>query len=344
MPVPAGACRVGAWELLSLNDHCPVPAQPSCALSALPIATCIAQNGDGMNADTLTTLIKVSRPAGSSFGPILYSIGLIHSPRRLVDLGKTRACLQLLSLSFPLALVVFGINDVYDYASDLRNPRKMADGLEGIILHPTQYPVVIVSSWAATFLITAVSVLTARRHNVLVILALLLLSWQYSAPPLRFKERPLLDSLSNGAIVDLAYLAGYTAGDGLLDSRALWLKGHILGLCTAGVHALGATVDVDVDGSVGQTTIATAFGPRIATAFAAGCYLIAFLVERRLSIFGVYILGGLLAVLAPLLDFGWAHPAFKAVVYWTVAMSGLWFVDRALGVLRRRQGFKYKHI
>ncbi|KAM5538843.1 hypothetical protein V8D89_007565 [Ganoderma adspersum] len=294
-----------------------------------------------MNAETLTTVIKVSRPAGWSFGPILYSIGLIHS-RGLAFLGKTRACLQLLSLSFPLALVVFGINDVYDYASDLRNPRKTADGLEGIILHPTQHTVVIISSWIATFLITIVSVFTARHHNVLVILSLLLLCWQYSAPPLRFKERPLLDSLSNGAIVDLAYLAGYTAGAGLLDARAIWLKGHILGLCTAGVHALGAVVDVEADASVGQRTIATALGPHVATAFAAGCYLVAFFVERRLSIFGVYILGGLLIVVAPLLDLGLAHLAFKVVVYWTVAMSGLWFADKALGALRRDHSFKSK--
>ena len=175
---------------------------------------------------------------------------------------------DLLFLSF---IVVFGINDVYDYASDLRNPRKTADGLEGTVLHPTQHTVVIVSSWVATFFITVVSVFTARHHNVLVILSLLLLSWQYSAPPLRFKERPLLDSLSNGAIVDLAYLAGYTAGDGLLDSRVMWLKGHILGLCTAGVHALGAVVDVEADASVGQRTIATVLGPRVAAAFASGC-------------------------------------------------------------------------
>ncbi len=168
-------------------------------------------------------------------------------------------------------IVVFGINDVYDYTSDLRNPRKTADGLEGTVLHPTRHAVVIASSWGATILITVVSVSTACRHNVLVILALLLLSWQYSAPPLRFKERPLLDSLSNGVIVDLVYLAGYTSGAGLLDSRAMWLKGHILGLCTAGVHALGAVVDAGVDASAGQRTIATALGPRAATAFAAGC-------------------------------------------------------------------------
>ena len=108
-----------------------------------------------------------------------------------------------------------------------------------------------------------------RPHNTIVIVALLVLSWQYSAPPPRFKERPLLDSISNGAIVDLAYLAGYTAGGGRLDAQMLRLRGHVLGLCTTGVHALGAAVDVDADAAAGQRTIATVFGPRIAIAFGA---------------------------------------------------------------------------
>ena len=93
----AGACRVG--NHLSLLAVSPMVLHlPSSALSRRQ------RYAWKMNAEALTTVIKVSRPAGWSFGPILYSIGLIHSPRRLTFLGKTRACLQLLSLSFPLAL------------------------------------------------------------------------------------------------------------------------------------------------------------------------------------------------------------------------------------------------
>lgn len=60
-----------------------------------------------MDVENFTTVTKVSRPPGWTFGPILYTIGLIHSPSGLAFLGKTRACLQLLSLSFPLALGVY---------------------------------------------------------------------------------------------------------------------------------------------------------------------------------------------------------------------------------------------
>ena len=165
--------------------------------------------------------------------------------------------------------MVFGVNDVYDYATDIRNPRKVVDGLEGSILHPSYHGLIISSAICATLAIVGGSLMTTSIHNVLIISALLALSWGYSAPPLRFKELPGLDSLSNGIIVDLCYMAGYTAGGGRLNSRIFTLKGHILGLCTAGVHALGAAVDVDADASVGQRTIATVFGVDSALGFAA---------------------------------------------------------------------------
>ncbi len=166
-------------------------------------------------------------------------------------------------------LVVFGVNDVYDFETDTRNARKKIDGLEGTIVDPKYHAVVTLAAWVATAVILATSFTSGRRSNVAVVSLLLFMSWQYSAPPFRFKERPFLDSLSNGVIIDLAYLAGYTAGGGRLDRRMLTLKGHILGLCTAGVHALGAVVDVDADAAVGQRTIATVFGPRLALVFAA---------------------------------------------------------------------------
>ncbi|RPD60809.1 hypothetical protein L227DRAFT_610902 [Lentinus tigrinus ALCF2SS1-6] len=286
--------------------------------------------------ESFKVLVKASRPVGWSFGPILYAIGLVHSPEHFTSVlrGPT-VLLQLLSVSVPLSIIVFGMNDVYDYETDIRNPRKTVDGLEGTILDPSYHVTVITSAWIATALILATSLSMVRRQNAVVVAMLLVLSWQYSAPPFRLKEQPILDSLSNGAIIDFVYLAGYTAGGGSLDRRMLTLKGHILGLCTAGVHALGAVVDVDADAAVGQRTIATVFGPQIALVFGATSYLFALLIERHLSIFGVYLLGGLLVMVAPIVDPSLAHAAFQAVVYWTGAMSAIWFADKASAAARR---------
>ncbi|KAI0351668.1 hypothetical protein OH77DRAFT_1487130, partial [Trametes cingulata] len=285
--------------------------------------------------DVLRTLLKVSRPAGWCFGPTLYAIGAIHG-RGSARAPSLSLLLQLLSLSFPLALVVFGVNDVYDYFTDVHNPRKVADGLEGTVLPPTYHSPVILSACLASLCILVCSSFTGRTQNFVVTLPLLVLAWQYSAPPFRLKERPVFDSLSNGAIVVLAYLSGYTALGGSL--RHIPPKGLVLGLCTAGVHALGAAVDAEADAAAGQHTIATALGQRGAVLFATLCYVAAVLAERNFSVFGVYLLGGLLMMVFPLVDVSRTHLAFRLVVCWTVGMSALWFADKALRLRRAKNG------
>ena len=58
--------------------------------------------------------------------------------------------------------------------------------------------------------------------------------------------------------------------------------------------------------------------------------MFAFAVERAFTVFGIYILGGLALMIVPLFMLNLAHLAFRAIVYWTVAMSALWFVEKAV--------------
>ncbi len=66
--------------------------------------------------------------------------------------------------------------------------------------------------------------------------------------------------------------------------------------------------------------------------------LTALLIERQLTVFGVYILGGLLMMVAPIVDLSLAHAAFQAVVYWTGVMSAIWFAEKAVVAARRGRG------
>ncbi|KAI0772477.1 hypothetical protein BD413DRAFT_612620 [Trametes elegans] len=283
--------------------------------------------------DVVRTIVNASRPVGWCFGPILYGIGAVHG-KGLTRASPVTLLLQSLSLSFPLALILFGVNDVYDYDTDLRNPRKTADGLEGIVLSPSLHAPVLLSAWIATLCILLCFGLEKNAQHLVVSLFLLLLSWGYSTPPLRFKECPVLDSLSNGTIVLLTYLSGYIARGGSVYNAPT--KGLVLGLCAAGVHALGAAMDAEADAAAGQRTIATALGPRGAVAFAAAAYLLALSAERKLSIFGVYLAGGLALMSLPLADISLAHGAFRAITCWTCGMSMLWFAEKALSSIRRR--------
>ena len=175
---------------------------------------------------------------------------------------------MLLYLQLLYLLVVFGVNDVYDYESDRRNPRKIANSVEGGILDPAHHSDVLSVAYLSTIFIISSALVNSRRDNILAAILLVLLGWQYSSPPLRLKEVPVLDSLSNGGIVFLAWYCGFSFSGSIPKVPS---SGIMLSLCTAGIHALGAVMDSESDFAAGQTTIATAFGKRAAAIFAASC-------------------------------------------------------------------------
>ena len=125
------------------------------------------------------------------------------------------------------------------------------------------------AAYLSTIFIIFSALINQRRDNILATILLVLLGWQYSSPPLRLKEVPVFDSLSNGAIVFLAWFCGFSFSG--LSLSEVPSSGIMLSLCTVGTHALAAVVDSEIDSEAGQTTIATAFGKRAALIFAALC-------------------------------------------------------------------------
>ena len=108
----------------------------------------------------------------------------------------------------PYNLLMYGINDVFDYESDLRNPRK--GGVEGIVLdrrmhRTTLWSAVLSNVPFLVFLVVAAlawptlggpsSVSPAACLVTLAVSVFAVVA--YSAPGLRFKERPVLDSATS---------------------------------------------------------------------------------------------------------------------------------------------------
>ena len=159
----------------------------------------------------------------------------------------------------PYNLAMYGINDVFDYASDLANPRK--GGIEGALLAPRIHRATL---WAAAvtnvpFLVYLVIVGNPASWIWLAVSVFAVIA--YSAPGLRFKERPFLDSITSSthfvspAIVGLA-LTGAPATTGtviVLVAFFLW------GMAA---HAFGAVQDVGPDREAGIGSIATVIGAR----------------------------------------------------------------------------------
>ena len=172
----------------------------------------------------------------------------------------------------PYNLAMYGINDVFDYESDLRNPRK--GGAHGAVLDRRMHRVTL---WASALLsapFLAYLVVVGSAVSWLVLVASLFFVVFYSAPPLRLKERPFLDSVTSS--IHFFSPAVY----GLVLAGAQWTA-PLVALVTAfalwGIasHAFGAVQDVTADRAAGIASIATAKGARWTVRFALGSYVAA---------------------------------------------------------------------
>jgi len=172
----------------------------------------------------------------------------------------------------PYNLALYGINDVFDHASDAANPRK--GGVHGALLPPTTHRAVLVAAAATNlpFLVALVVLGTWPSSLVLAVSVAALLA--YSVPGLRFKEVPGLDSLTSSlhfvtpAVFGLA-LAGATPTGGVgavLGAFLLW------GMAS---HAFGAVQDVAADRAGGIASVATVLGARTTVRLALAAWVCA---------------------------------------------------------------------
>jgi 4-hydroxybenzoate polyprenyltransferase len=217
----------------------------------------------------LLFLIQVSRPIIWPVLPLVYGLGVnaAHAPVSVVSI------IQILLLTFPMNLIGCGLNDIYDYESDRRSRRRRA--VWGAVVRKEDRPVVFRTSLFMMPLIVLGACLTRNRDNIVATVSLLLVAWLYSVPPLRLKERPPLDSLSNGlGYFLLPFIMGYSLN---ADARTMPLKYYLLALCVCGVHALATAADYEADRAAGHQTLAVKFGRRTAAAVAFAAFLTAWL-------------------------------------------------------------------
>jgi 4-hydroxybenzoate polyprenyltransferase len=217
----------------------------------------------------LKFLIQVSRPIIWPVLPLVYGLGLNASHAAV----SAVALLQMLLLTFPLNLIGCGLNDIFDFESDRRSPRRRA--LWGAVVSKQERPIVLRSSLAMVPLIIIGAALTQNWINILATVLLLLVAWMYSAPPIRLKERPPFDSLANGlGYFLLPFVMGYSLN---ADPFTMPLRYYLLALCVCGVHSLATAADYDADLAAGHRTMAVAFGRRTAIVIACVVFSITWL-------------------------------------------------------------------
>jgi 4-hydroxybenzoate polyprenyltransferase len=174
--------------------------------------------------------------------------------------GRIDAALIVGTLFFliPYNLLMYGVNDVFDYASDLANPRK--GGIEGALADQRSHPRILWAAGVSTLPFVIALLLLGSVAAGLVLALVVFLVVAYSAPVLRFKERPILDSATSAMHFVGPLLYALVLVDAPLTARTTWPVLVAFVLWGMSSHAFGAVQDVRADRAGGIGSVATVLG------------------------------------------------------------------------------------
>ena len=212
----------------------------------------------------ISSILKISRPRFWLYtaGPFL--IGTAAAAGSVNDLHSGWVLLFLVYFLFPANLFIYGVNDTYDYETDKQNPKKQHYEL---LVSPSMHDSLM--KWIVyTNLPFWIIAFGLPLRNILAMIGFLLFSLFYSAPPIRAKTKPLLDSMFNILYLFPGWFAYYLGG-GTKFTWSIFLAGT---LWVMAMHAFSAIPDITSDAKVGLHTIATKLGRMGTLLFCALCY------------------------------------------------------------------------
>ena len=172
----------------------------------------------------------------------------------------------------PYNLAMYGINDVFDYESDLRNPRK--GGVEGALLDRSMHRPTLIAAAVTNIPFLVYLVIVGSPLPWLVLAVSIVAVIAYSARGLRFKEKPFLDSLTSSTHFVSPAVYGLVLA-GAVFTPQLWALLGAFFLWGIASHAFGAVQDVIADRDAEIASIATVIGARATVRLSVIVYLLA---------------------------------------------------------------------
>lgn len=183
-----------------------------------------------------------------------------------------RAVLGTLFFLVPYNLAMYGINDVYDYESDLRNPRK--GGVEGSVLDRSRHRATLIAAAVSCVPFIVYLLAVGSVESRLILAAAMFAVVAYSLGGLRFKEIPFLDSITSAThFVAPAAFGWALAGESF--TAPVWVCLAAFALWGMGSHSFGAVQDIRADREGGLKSVGTVLGARATVWFSFTCYAVA---------------------------------------------------------------------
>ncbi|MCK9544699.1 MAG: UbiA family prenyltransferase [Novosphingobium sp.] len=200
---------------------------------------------------SLKKFVIISRPILFPLIFLCLLVAFYFSFRSLIFLNKIDFIFILL-LTFLIPFFTFSINDLEDYYSDKQNHRKRNIIFGKFHLDLLSFRRSINLYNFLIFLILFIYSLTFHNIQTTVILVIFLfLLYFYSAKPIRFKERFILDCLSNGFISLFSFALIYSLKYSVFS---LPLSIYLISLAISSYHLIAAQLDYSPDKSANQKT------------------------------------------------------------------------------------------
>jgi 4-hydroxybenzoate polyprenyltransferase len=285
-------------------------------------ATESRRSGRSSLLDRVRYLLVLSRPRFWLYlaGPVV--IGVVYAADSTAELITPLSVALFAYFLVPANVFLYGVNDVFDVDVDTENPKK-SEGPEARFSGDRWVLAVVIVAG----LLAVPFALVVGPAGKVTLSGFLVLAVEYSAPPLRFKTTPGLDSLSNGLYVLPGVLA-FTAVAGHLPPTPAIVGGW---LWTMAMHTFSAIPDIEPDRRAGIATTATVLGQRRTYAYCGTVWAlaaVAFALVHPLlgAVLAVYpLLQVAIAVSGVAVDRAyWWFPAINTVVGTVLTMGYLW--------------------
>lgn len=239
----------------------------------------------------LSEVLAVSRPLWWVATSVPFIVGALLAKQEVT----ATVIIGALYFLIPYNLLMYGVNDIFDYETDIRNERKH---VMSKLKHPSLWRWIMITNvpfWVYLALVGNVESLVFLFMMIFLVLA-------YSVKGLRYKELPFIDSFTSS----FHYTSPFLFGLFLFSSPDLWASAFAgFYFWAVGNHAFGAIQDIGPDREAGIKSIATYLG------------------AGKTIVFTVIAYG--LAIIAPVLGYGlYGFAAAVAVAPFLLTVLATW--------------------
>lgn len=201
-------------------------------------------------------VLKISRPRFwvYEFGTF-WGLGIFAGLSSIYIMPQNLWLILIFAFYFliPANILIYGVNDIYDYETDKLNPKKLE--YEALVTPKEQKKLwkwILTTNLPFLFFIPFLNF-----YSKITFILFLFFAFFYSAYPIRAKIKPFLDSFfSAGHYVATGLFGYYLAGGSGIPYLVI-----LFSMCWAiSMHAYSAIPDIKADGDAGLDTIATFLG------------------------------------------------------------------------------------